>query len=90
MIKSSTTRRIFKECPEVKKLLWGGKFRLDGFFANTVSKHGDESVIRNYVKNQGSDAKYMKLHDSNQLMIFILRPLDGVFHFNQHQLCSLS
>ena len=40
------------------------------FFANTVSKHGDESVIRNYVKNQGSDAKYMKLHDSNQLMIF--------------------
>lgn len=31
---------------------------------------GDESVIRNYFKNQGSDAKYMKLHDSNQLMIF--------------------
>ena len=28
-------------------------------FANTVSKHGDESVIRNYVKNQGSDGKYI-------------------------------
>ena len=70
MIKSLTARHIFKECPEVKKVLWGGEFWSDGFFANTVSKHGDESVIRNYVKNQGSDAKYMKLHEANQLMIF--------------------
>ncbi|MCJ8314842.1 MAG: IS200/IS605 family transposase [Saccharospirillaceae bacterium] len=70
MIKSLTARHVFKECPEVKKLLWGGEFWSDGFFANTVSMHGDESVIKNYVKNQGNDKKYIKLHDSNQLIIF--------------------
>jgi len=70
MIKSLTARHVFKECPEVKKLLWGGEFWSDGFFANTVSKHGDESVIKNYVKNQGNDKEYIKLHDSNQLIFF--------------------
>ncbi len=70
LIKSLTTRHIFKQCPEVKKQLWGGEFWSDGFFANTVSKHGDESVIINHVKNQGSNERYIKLHDSNQLMLF--------------------
>ena len=36
MIKSLTARHIFKECPEVKKFLWGGNFWSDVFFANTV------------------------------------------------------
>ena len=70
MIKSLTARHIFRKCPEVKKQLWGGEFWSDGYFANTVSKHGDESVIRNYVKNQASDAKYIAIHDSNQLTTF--------------------
>ncbi len=70
MIKSLTARRIFKECPEVKKQLWGGEFWSDGFFASTVGKHGDEAKIANYVKNQGSDAKYDRLYNSNQLVIF--------------------
>ncbi len=35
----------------------GGEFGSDGFFANTVGKHGDETKMANYVKNQGSDAK---------------------------------
>ena len=69
-IKSLTARHIFRKCPEVKKQLWGGEFWSDGYFANTVSKHGDESVIRNYVKNQASDAKYIAIHDSNQLTTF--------------------
>ena len=72
MIKSLTARRIFKECPEVKKQLWGGEFWSDGFFASTVGKHGDEAKIANYVKNQGSDAKYDRLYNSNQLAIFDL------------------
>lgn len=70
MIKSLTARHIFKECPEVKKQLWGGEFWSDGFFASTVGKHGDESKIANYVKNQGSDAKYDQLYNSDQLAIF--------------------
>ena len=67
MIKSLTARHIFKECSEVKKQLWGGEFWSDGFFASTVGKHGDEAKIANYVKNQGSDAKYDRLYNSNQL-----------------------
>ena len=70
MIKSLTARHIFKECPEVKKQLWGGEFWSDGFFASTVGKYGDEAKIANYVKNQGSDAKYDRLYNSNQLAIF--------------------
>ncbi len=70
MIKSLTARHIFKECSEVKKQLWGGEFWSDGFFASTVGKHGDEAKIANYVKNQGSDAKYDRLYNSNQLAIF--------------------
>src|SRR5271170_4132500 len=54
MIKSLTAREIFKRCPEVKKILWGGEFWTDGYFASTVGKHGDENMIGKYVKNQGN------------------------------------
>ena len=45
MIKSLTSRGVFVECPWVKKQLWGGEFWSDGYFASTVSKHGDESTM---------------------------------------------
>lgn len=70
MIKSLTARHIFRECPEVRKKLWGGEFWSDGFFSSTVGKHGDEAKIANYVKNQGSDAKYDQLYNSDQLAMF--------------------
>ena len=70
MIKSLTARHIFKRCPQVKQLLWGGEFWSDGYFCSTVGKHGDESTIGNYVKNQGNEEKYVKLHSSNQLAMF--------------------
>ncbi len=69
VIKSITGREIFKACPHVKKQLWGGEFWSDGFFASTVGKHGDETTIANYVKNQGVDS-YVKLHESCQLELF--------------------
>ena len=40
LIKSLTAREIFRRCPEVKKMLWGGEFWSDGYFASTVGKHG--------------------------------------------------
>ena len=61
IIKSITAREIFKKCPLVKKQLWGGELWSDGYFVTTVGKHGDEDVIRNYVKNQGDDS-YKELH----------------------------
>jgi putative transposase len=36
MLKSITSREVFKRCPQVKKKLWGGEFWTDGYFVNTV------------------------------------------------------
>ena len=63
MIKSITAREIFKKHPEVKKKLWGGEFWTDGYFVNTVSKFGSEKCIREYVKNQGREKEYKKIHE---------------------------
>ena len=60
-IKSITARKIFEKCPEVRKELWGGEFWTDGYFVSTVGKHGDENMIGNYVKNQGTE-EYKVLH----------------------------
>ena len=63
IIKSITARQIFLECPEVKKWLWGGQFWSDGYFVATVGKNTNETVIRDYVKNQGQDCEdYKQLH----------------------------
>jgi REP element-mobilizing transposase RayT len=72
-IKSLTAREIFAKHPEVKKKLWGGQFWSDGYFVNTVSKYGSEATIRNYVKKQGVEEQYVKLHqqvDGEQLTLF--------------------
>ena len=68
MIKSLTAREVFKRCPQVKKQLWGGEFWTDGYYAGTVSKHGNETVIGNYVKSQGKE--YQQLHEDRQLTLF--------------------
>lgn len=53
IIKSITAREIFKQCPEVKKYLWGGKFWSEGYFVSTVGAHQTEEMIKNYVQQQG-------------------------------------
>ena len=50
---------------EIKTKLWGGEFWSDGYWIVTVSKHGTEDVIREYVKNQGKD-KYDLLYKSDE------------------------
>ena len=67
-IKSITAKEVFKQCPEVKKQLWGGEFWTDGYFATTVGKHGNEDMISNYVKTQGE--VYTQLHTNHQLAMF--------------------
>ena len=49
-IKSSTAKKVFRECPEVKKKLWGGESWSDGYYIETVGTHGNEKIIFNYVK----------------------------------------
>jgi len=64
IIKSITGREVFKTCPEVKQYLWGGKFWSEGYFLSTVSAHGNEQMIKNYVQQQG------KFEENGQLQLF--------------------
>lgn len=67
-IKSISAREVFRRCPRVKKQLWGGEMWTDGYYASTVSKHGNEEVISKYVKEQGKN--YQKLYSNYQLSLF--------------------
>ena len=61
-IKSILAREIFSQCPDVKKQLWGGEFWSDGYFVSTVGEHATETVIREYIKNQGNKGSHNQLH----------------------------
>ena len=65
IVKSITAREVFARCPDVKKKLWGGEFWSDGFYVGTVSEHGNEKVIANYVKNQGDE--YNKIYRTDYI-----------------------
>ena len=62
IIKSLTAREIFARVPSVKKKLWGGEFWSDGYYVGTVGQHATETIISNYVKNQGRETEYARLH----------------------------
>ena len=69
IVKSITAREIFARVPEVKKQLWGGEFWTDGYYISTVGKHGSENAVTRYVKNQGTEQEYTRLHQE-QLTLF--------------------
>ena len=69
MIKSLTAREMFQRMPHVKKALWGGEFWSDGYFMSTVGQHSTEVVIAEYVRNQGTEKSYNRLHHQ-QLVLF--------------------
>jgi REP element-mobilizing transposase RayT len=69
MLKSITAKQLFKFHPEIKKMLWGGKFWTSGYYANTVGQYSNEEVIKKYVQNQGLDSDYKKIH-TGQLELF--------------------
>ena len=68
-IKGILSRKVFELHPEIKKQLWGGEFWSDGYFVSTVSKYGNEEVISNYVKSQGTIKEYKRIYN-NQLELF--------------------
>lgn len=70
-IKSLTAREICRRVPMVKKQLWGGEFWSKGYVVSIVGRHASEEVIRQYVKKQGLEKVYTKLHSQNiQLDLF--------------------
>jgi putative transposase len=66
-IKSITAKEIFKQHKELKEQLKKGKFWTSGYYINTVGRYGNETVISNYVKNQGRN--YNQIY-RNQLTLF--------------------
>ena len=68
-IKSVTARKIFIECPQVKKELWDGEFCSDGYYVNTVGQYDSKKTISDYVKNQDKEKEYKQLL-SQQLPMF--------------------
>ena len=68
-VKSIIAREIFQKHPEVKQKLWGGEFWSKGFYVNTVGMHGNENTIKEYVKGQGREKEYKKIHNQ-QLVLF--------------------
>ncbi len=67
-VKSITAKEIFRLHPEVKQMLWGGRFWTSGYYVNTVGQYASEEVIKKYIQNQGK-SKYTELH-KNQLRLF--------------------
>ena len=66
-IKSITARELFRRQPEIKRILWGGHFWTSGYYANTVGKYGNESIIQKYVQDQGKN--YEQIY-RGQLVLF--------------------
>lgn len=69
MLKRITAKELFRLHPEMKKMLWGGKFWTSGYYVNTVGQYSNEEVIQAYVKNQGKEKEYKKIHQE-QLKLF--------------------
>ncbi|MBN4073181.1 IS200/IS605 family transposase [Crocinitomix catalasitica] len=69
MLKSITAKQLFKMHPELRELLWGGKFWTSGYYANTVGQYANEEVIKRYVESQGMKKDYIKIHE-DQLKLF--------------------
>jgi putative transposase len=60
IIKSITAKKIFERYPDVKKTLWGGEFWTRGYYIGSTGKHGDEEMIKTYVKHQGRNPEGYK------------------------------
>jgi len=62
IIKSITARQVFESMPGLKKELWGASLWTSGYYSATVGKHGNETVIGKYVKEQGCETEYVQIH----------------------------
>jgi REP-associated tyrosine transposase len=53
IFKSLTAREIFRRKPAVKRELWGGEFRTDGYYVATVGERANWQMVERYVQQQG-------------------------------------
>ena len=62
IIKSITACHIFARMPDLKQELWGSSLWTSGYYAATVGKHGNETEIKKYVKEQCRETEYVQVH----------------------------
>jgi len=62
IVKSITAKEVFRRVPAVKRQLWGGALCSSGFYIDTVGRHGSEETICLYVREQGAEKDYTRLH----------------------------
>jgi putative transposase len=62
VLKSISSKEVFKEFPELEKELWAGEFWSDGYFVRTVGDKVTSELIRQYIKYQHREhSKQLKL-----------------------------
>ena len=54
VIKSISAKEMFKQFPELRKVLWGGSYWSDGGYIGTVGEGTTEEVVKKYIQTQGS------------------------------------
>jgi putative transposase len=63
-LKSISASEIFREYPEVKRELWGGRFWQTGYFVRTSGDNVTTEMIRNYIeyhRKEETTPKQLKL-----------------------------
>ena len=63
ILKSCSSKVIFKEYPRLKDRFWGGEFWSDGYFVRTVGDKVTSEIIRRYIQYQHNE-------ESTQLKLF--------------------
>jgi putative transposase len=62
VLKSISSKEVFKGFPELAKELWAGEFWSDGYFVRTVGDKVTSDLIRQYIKYQHREhSKQLKL-----------------------------
>lgn len=61
LIKTWTYKHVYREHPELKIFLWGGKMWRQGYFVSTVSDRATKEEIRRYIRNQKRKQNQLKL-----------------------------
>lgn len=63
LIKTWTYRHVYRQTPEIKSYLWGGKMWCEGYFVSTVNDTTTKDQIRKYVKEQKEKMRQLGLFE---------------------------
>ena len=61
ILKSLSSREVFKKFPKLRKQLWAGEFWSDGYFVRSVGDKVTADIIRRYIEYQ--------IHEENSLQL---------------------